>query len=156
MAKRYYTEAGTDAGNALFSASPPLIMGTTYIGYAETASILRGKFNSSLLNPVAFRLSRLSLEMEALLGLNFCLVAMEDSDFLAGISPSDQHNLNTSDPAILPAFLRYAQAQPSTAPACALVAADSRLLCAASAEGLHVLNPELVPVDDVPALLRRI
>ncbi|MBV9849050.1 MAG: hypothetical protein JO250_05100 [Armatimonadetes bacterium] len=123
-----------------------------YMGYAETAAILRRKFNGGLLDPLAFQQARLAIENEVLLGLNFGLLTMDDADILSGIALTDRHNINSTDAAILSALGRYVQAQPPAAPTCLLVAADQRLLRAASAEGLRTLNPELIAAADVPAL----
>src|SRR5437899_2739286 len=67
--------------------------------------------------------------------------------------PARQHNLNATDAAILALFLRYLGALQTGSHGCLLVAADQRLVQAARAEGLLVLNPEVLPAADVPALL---
>jgi hypothetical protein len=60
--------------------------------------------------------------------------------------------LNSTDGAILQAFLKGAiPLRPSTVSV--LVASDQRLLRAAKAEGLEVLNPESVQPVDVQAFL---
>ena len=136
LAKRYYDEAGREPVDRLFSAADTVML-TTYMSYAETAAILRRKLNSGLLDPLAFRQARLALENEVLLSLSFGLLTLDDA-------------------AILAAFQRYAHAQPPAAPVCLLIAADRRLLRAATAEGVQTLNPEVFPVADIPALLARL
>lgn len=153
LAKRYYTEAGSETVHALFGFSPLLSMTVTYIGYAETAAILRRKRNSRHITAEDFQSSRLFLRTEVLFGSQFGLLTVDDTDFLNGIALTDRHNLNTSDAAILSAYLRYAQAQAVNAPVCILVASDQRLLRAAASEGLQILNPERVSDADVPPLL---
>ncbi len=65
-----------------------------------------------------------------------------------------KHNsLDTTDAALLATYLRYAQAQPAGAGTSVLIAADQRLLRAAAAEGLIILDPEAIAAADVPALL---
>lgn len=153
LAKRYYSEAGTAIVNALFSAAPASVMAVTYIGYAETAALLRRKLNQRAIDFPAFQQAHLLLETEALLSTAFRLVSVDDSDVLAGVALTDLHNINASDAAILSAYLRYTQARPPDAPRCLLVASDQRLIRAAQAEGLHTLNPELVTLPDLAALL---
>ncbi|MFI5459919.1 MAG: hypothetical protein ACHRXM_31250 [Isosphaerales bacterium] len=71
---------------------------------------------------------------------------------LDGIELIRRHNLNSSDGAILQAYLKYAiPMRPSVVSV--LVASDQRLLRAAKAEGLEVLNPESVQAAHIPAFL---
>lgn len=153
LAKRYYGETGTATVNALFSVTPAPVMVVTYLGYAETAAILRRKLNQRDITFSTFRQARLLLETEALLDTVFSLLSVEDPDVLTGVELTDLHNINSTDASILAAYLRYAQSQPQDAPSCVLVAADRRLIRAAEAEGLRTLNPELVPATDIPAFL---
>ena len=153
LAKRYYSEAGTATANALFSAAPASTMAVTFIGYAETAAILRRKFNQGDVDFATFQQTRLLLETEVLLNAEFSLLSVENTDVLDGVALTDLHNINSTDASILAAYLRYARAQPSHAPPCVLIAADRRLIRAAEAEGLRTLNPELVPAPDMPAYL---
>ncbi len=64
----------------------------------------------------------------------------------------ERHSLNSTDAAILQAFLRYAAPLRGSA-ASVLVASDHRLLRAAKAQGLEVLDPEIVSAADIPAFL---
>jgi hypothetical protein len=93
------------------------------------------------------------LRNEVLLDPAFQFITISDEDFLAGIVLTDQHNLNSSDAAILASYLRYMRAQPLASPTSILVAADHRLIRAANTEGLRALNPEIVPAADVPSIL---
>jgi predicted nucleic acid-binding protein len=153
LAKRYADEAGSDTVDVLFTATPPAPMLATFLGYAETAASLRRKLNRGVLDLAAFSAARSALRQEVLYGPDFELLTIYDADILGGIALTDQHNLNSTDAAILAACLRYARAQPPSAAACLLLAADQRLLRAADNEGLRALNPEDIPAVDVPALL---
>jgi hypothetical protein len=81
---------------------------------------------------------------------------VDDAAIFAGVALMEQYNVNATDAAILAVFLRYTQARAPGAPACVLIAADQRLLAAAQAEGLSTLNPETIPVADLPAFLARL
>jgi len=127
-------------------------MHITFIGYAETAAILRRKRNQGDLSPAEFTQARILLRDQVLINPDFTLLSVNDADFLDGIALTERHNINTSDAAILSSYLRYARSQPPGTPPCLLVASYRRLLRAAEAEGLRALNPELLPPADIPAL----
>jgi predicted nucleic acid-binding protein len=153
LSKRYFLEVGSDSVDALFTVDATIPRVTTYFGYAETCATLRRRFNRGEFDLAAFTMSRFLLRDEVLLAPEFLLVTIEDDDILAGVALTDQHNLNTSDSVILATCLRYARAQPPTAPPCILIAADRRLVRAAQAESLRVLNPEVVAAAGISALL---
>ena len=71
---------------------------------------------------------------------------------LNGIELIERHSLNSTDAAILQTFLRYATPLRASAVSM-LVASDQRLSRAARAEGLEVLDPEIVQAADIPAFL---
>ena len=153
LSKRYYSESGTAAVNTLFSTAPSLLMAVTFIGYTETATILQRRRNQRDLSPTGFTQAHILLRDEILINPDFTLVSVSDTDFLAGVSLTERHNINASDAAILSAYLRHARSQPPNTPPCVLIASDRRLIRAAEAEGLRTLNPELVPAADIPAFI---
>lgn len=150
LAKRYFDEDGSDTVDALFSLSKN-VHWATYIGYAETAAILRRKFNMQKLDFVQFNTARLLLDREVL--GSFTLLTIMDSNVLAGVTLTDTHNINSTDAAILATFLRHQRGQAAGSTPCVLVASDLRLIRAANVEGLPALNPETVAAADVPAFL---
>jgi predicted nucleic acid-binding protein len=89
------------------------------------------------------------LQDEVLIENDFGLLSIEDDRILAGLTYVTLHNLNSNDAAILATYLRYKRSLPPGSPACVLAASDQRLLRAASAEGLAVMNPELLPPKDI-------
>jgi predicted nucleic acid-binding protein len=153
LAKRYTPEVGSDAVDACFGSPVVAAMITTCGVYAEACSVLRRKQNRGEIDLIAFTKARSALRSEVLLGPGVQWLTIEDDDILAGIALSDRHNLNSTDAALLVAYLDYARSQPSGAPTCLLVATDHHLLRAATSEGLDTLNPERVPAADIPALL---
>jgi predicted nucleic acid-binding protein len=58
LSKRYYKEIGSDTVNTLFAAVPAESMLTTFVSYAETASILRRKYNRGDISLANFHQSR--------------------------------------------------------------------------------------------------
>jgi len=100
-AKRYCNELGTETVDAIFAVNHPSPMTVSYIGYAETAAILRRKTNQGNISQARFQQARLLLEAEVLLNPSFTLVTVADQDILDGIIFTDRHNLNSTDAALL-------------------------------------------------------
>lgn len=152
LAKRYSPEVGSDTVDALFAASPPAQMILTFLGYAETYSVLLRKQNRGTISPATFSAARSALRSEVIDAPGFDLLIVDEDDILSSIDLMDRHNLNASDAAILAAYLRCATS-PMRGAGCVLVAADQRFLRAGQSEGLSVLNPEGFPAADVATLL---
>jgi predicted nucleic acid-binding protein len=150
LLKRYYSETGSPAVASLFSLTHPSDTVVTVWAYAESAAILRRRFNEGRLAAADFRNARALLRREVLSSPDVTFVPVEERDVLAGVSLVDRHSINSTDSAILAAFLRYARSVPE---ACVVVAADRKLLRAAGAEGLSTLNPEQITPADVPTFL---
>jgi predicted nucleic acid-binding protein len=153
LSKRYSLETGSDAVDILFAGRRSVAMRTTFLCYAETCASLLRKRNRGEFNTTIFAKARDTLRYEVLLDPDFALMTVDDSDILTGITLTDRHNLNSTDAAILAAYLRFARAQPVSAPTCILVTADHRFLRASVAEGRRAVNPEALPATDVPAFL---
>jgi predicted nucleic acid-binding protein len=153
LSKRYFPEIGSATVDVLFGMGSSVPKATAYLCYAEACASLRRRLNRGQLNSGGFHAARLLARKEILLDPDFRFVTISDADILAGIALTDQHNLNSSDAAILMSYLRYVRTQPPTAPTCLLIAADQRLIRAANAEGLQTLNPEAVAAADVPSFL---
>ena len=127
-------------------------MVTTVMGYSETFAALLRKHNQGAMNATALTAAQAAMRNEVIDDPDFVVLALEFDDILDGIELIARHNLNSTDAAILQAYLRYTG---PTRPAgvSVLLASDKRLLRAAKAEGLEVLNPEAVQPVDVPAFL---
>jgi predicted nucleic acid-binding protein len=153
LTKQYIPERGSDAVQALLDVVSSVNSITTYLCYAETCASLRRRLNDGRIDLADFGAARSALRTEVLLNPDFRLLTATDEDVLAGVVLIDRHNINSTDAAILSAFLGYARAPVSIGSACILVAADRRLLRAAQAEGLQVIDPEQMPAGDVPSFL---
>jgi predicted nucleic acid-binding protein len=153
LAKRYFSEVGSDTVNALFASLSPQDMAATPWAYAETYSMLLRRLNSGSLDPAAFTTSVTALQDEVVDDPNFDLLSIRDSAVFASVAMIRKHSLNATDAAILTMLLDYLQALPLARSACVLVAADKRLLRAADAEGLKSLDPEALSVNDLPTFL---
>jgi len=153
LVKRYTAEQGSDVADALFAAVPASAMITTVWGYAETFSILLRKRNDGRLNTPAFNTAAIALRREVIDSRDMGFLVIDESAVLAGLSLMEQHNVNTTDASLLAAFLRCARSQHPAASSCILAAADKRLLRAAEAEGLQVLDLQALSAADVPTFL---
>ena len=153
LVKRYALEAGSATVNELFVHVSLAQMVATFPGHVETYAALVRKRNRGEITAATFRSAATYLQAEVLSSLDFSLLTVENADLLDGVGFVEVHNLNATDAGILVTYLRYARAQPPNSPTIVLVAADTRLLRAADAEGLTTLNPETVSASDIPALL---
>lgn len=157
LTKRYAAEIGTPTANALFNLSPRPTPVITYLGYVETYATLWRKRNRGILAPADFAVSASAasasaLQTEILAGPDVRLLPLDPAAILAATAYVQQYNLNASDAAILATYLDYARAQPP-GDALLFIAADQRFLSAAAAEGLSVLDPQLVSPADLPPFL---
>jgi predicted nucleic acid-binding protein len=126
------------------------------MGYAETYSVLLRRLNSGVLDRAASTAATTALQVEVVLGSDFGLLSISDETVFASTTLMSRHNINATDAAILTLLLEYSQTLPLGRPDCVIVAADRRLLRAADTEGLGTIDPEALPVMDVPDLLARL
>jgi uncharacterized protein len=152
LAKRYIPELGSETVNALFGAIPPAQMVTTIMSYADTVAALVRKLDQGMLAVTAFTAAQVGLRNEVIDHPDFFVLGLEFDDILDGIELVKRHNLNSTDGAILQAFLRHA-ASLRPLGVSVLAASDQRLLRAAKAEGLELFNPETVNAADIPAFV---
>ncbi len=150
LAKRFVAETGSQAVNSVFLVVPPAQMVTTIMSYSETFAALLRKHNQGVLTTAAFTAAEGALCNEVINHPEFAVLGLEFDDILDGIELIKRHNLNSTDGAILQAFLKHAGLMRSSSVS-VLVASDHRLLRAARAEGLEVLNPETIQAADIPA-----
>jgi hypothetical protein len=153
LLKRYHRERATDCVDALFDISPPCQNIATFWSYAETVATLLRKQNDGRISLPSFHAALVLLEAEVLGNPDWQLLDVERSAILDGVQLLQRHNLNSTDAAILVTYLDYIRLQPPGSSTPVLVAADARLLRAATAEGLATLNPETLPAADVPTFL---
>ena len=151
LVKRYSQEAGTATVNALF-ASPLSDMALTVWGYLETYAILRRRYNAGAFDRRALSDAVTALQSEVITG-DFDLLSISDQLIFSASSLVDAHNMNSADAAILATYLRFQSLLPRNSPTCLLVASDKRLLRAAAAEGLQILDPESLSPSEASVLI---
>ena len=147
LAKGYTEEIGCETADLLFRQMPALPMLTTSWGYVETFSLLQRKYNDKRLSKKLFDEAISRLRMDFFDQPQFRLLSVTDTILISGVTYIQKYSLNSIDAALLATLLRYAA---TTGEICVLIAADNRFCRSALAEGLEVVNPELMPTDAVP------
>ena len=122
-AKRYAPEMGSDTVDALLAIEEAVSV-TTVPGYAETFAILLRKHNAGAIGRETFLVSLTALETEWLQNPNFVLLSISDIFVFSSLALIRQHNLNSSDAAILATFLNYRQATLAATACCGGQTAD--------------------------------
>jgi predicted nucleic acid-binding protein len=151
LAKRYTPEIGSDTVDAVFDAISTRQMIIPFLAYTETFALLVRKRNGGSIAPRSFRAAVVKLQAETLLSEDVRMLSVGDRDLLGATEYIERHAINSSDAALLTAFLRF-QAQ-TWGDACLVIACDQRFLRAAQAEHLETLNPEQVRPNQIPLLL---
>ena len=147
IVKRYVPEIGSDVVDALFTIVPAPQHILTVPGYAETFAILLRKKNGGVISPATFAAKISTLQTDFLANTNTLLLTVTDAVIFGSLARIQQHDLNSSDAAILSAFAPYNSNQSL------FIAADKRLIRAAQAEGFLSLDPEQIQAVNVPAFL---
>ena len=138
LAKRYVTENGSPTVNVLIESSAYGLMTFTLLGYAETYAILRRRMNAKIFTQSQYAFVNSALRLDVIESLRYEFAPVE-SLILTSLPLIERHNLNSSDAAILAAYLRY-QSLRQPGETCVLVASDHRLLRSARAEGLPAFD----------------
>ena len=142
LSKRYHTERGTPfvvaMTDQLLDAIPTRIVISRII-VAEVVWVLQRTYNRNAMSKTEFQRSLDALVRESHLMSTLNL----DDDTIDAAHPIIlRHNLNSSDAIFLYQCTQAAAALRQFGNELVLIASDSRLLRAASGEGLAVLNPE--------------
>ena len=153
LVKRYIIETGSETVDAIFAEAVGTTMCITAWGYLETYAIIQRRYHHGAYDRSVLTDAVTALQSDVILSGDFGLISIGDSAIFVASGLIDAHHVNSADAAILSAYLRFQSQLPPARSSCLLVAADKRLVRAASTEGLQTLNPELIAVSDVPALL---
>src|SRR5688572_3025778 len=105
LAKRYGPELGSDVADALFASVPRSRMVVTFLGYAETYSVLLRKRNRGVISSAALIAARAALRFEVLDDPDFNILEVDAASILDGLDLMEQYNLSASDAAVLASYL---------------------------------------------------
>jgi predicted nucleic acid-binding protein len=153
-AKYYYPEPGSDVVMALVNGLPDsharrLIV--TSISVVEVIAVLNRRRNELAMPDDEYGrvVARLLADVT-----RFTHWRVQDQDILNAAALIPAHNLNTSDALHLYTALRLVRILNRTGQdQVVMVAADRRLLRAASAEGMAILDPEAATLREVSELI---
>lgn len=153
LAKRYVKEKGSELIARVFSAVEVAHMRGLMIGLAEVVSIFVRKKNGGLIPPTLFRSSLLLFKQEILNNLHFKKLDVESVLISRAIPLIEKHSINATDAAILRSAMDIKEFENARGNELILITSDKRLETAAKAEGLHVINPEAMPLSEIAKLL---
>jgi predicted nucleic acid-binding protein len=153
LGKRYVPEVGTPVINHLFStvAHNRLVMLTQALG--ETLSILVRRRNAGVFSQKAYQQASQALRLELIVAGQVRLRTTHDALVIASLPLVERHSVNSTDALVLAETLNLSATLHATGQTLVLVASDTRLLQAATAEGLTVFNPETATLAQLDALI---
>ena len=153
LVKRYTVEPGSAMVDEAFDHSEQFGFVTTMVAAAETFSILIRKRNDARISDATFEGAATELYGDIINGSAFALFTVSDDTILASFDLIRKHNLNATDAAMLEIAIRVFRGGSSDR--WILVASDKRLLRAAQAEDLAVLDPEAATTATLAEMLSR-
>ena len=148
--KRYRQELGSEIVNATIEPAMsryPRQLVISSLSIIETISILNRRRNEVGIPTEAFR-SALRGVLEELRTYSYALL-IDDQLLLSSARYAIEHNINSADAIHLAILLALQATAVASGDELLCLAADQRLIRAARAEGLTVINPE---ADELPIL----
>jgi predicted nucleic acid-binding protein len=142
LAKRYVSEIGSALVDVILDtvAEPRIYL--LNIGFAEVVSVLVRKKNAGGTSATVFNQALLNLEREVIGSVGKHLLSFDNSVASDALPFIIKHAINSTDAIVLRVALDIAQLLRTRGDDLVLVASDQRLLRAAQAEGLTIINPE--------------
>lgn len=149
LVKRYAQERGTNVLNKLFESLHPSQMTCSTVTILETLSILVRKRNDGRLERPLFEDTVRKFRTEIVENRLFVATSVDDNLLLRSSDFVVKHNLNATDAVILRSALDLRATLRAAGDDLALWTSDKRLVRAAQAEGIAVIDPEVASVEDV-------
>ena len=148
LVKRYAPEIGTPIVH-LFSRLTPNRMMCLAISMGEIFSIFVRKRNDGTIPQDVFSQVLLNFRSEVLDSTDFQIISVEDVLILESHPYIEKHNLNATDALILRSALDVAKELRADNDRLVLITADHRMLRSGEIEGLQILNPETISMEDL-------
>ncbi len=154
LGKGYVKEKGTDLVEHILKNTTFKQWRVLMLGLLETVSILVRKKNSSVISPAIFVASLRAFREDFI--ENTDLVKIEATNALCWEATSliEKHSINATDAVVLRSALDLTDHERKQGNELILVTADKRLVTAAKAEGLQVINPETATLAEIEKLLQ--
>ncbi|MDZ7292520.1 MAG: type II toxin-antitoxin system VapC family toxin [candidate division KSB1 bacterium] len=153
LAKRYVKEKGSEIISRIFSAVEVMRMHALMIGLAVVVSIFVRKKNGGIISPALFRSSLALFRQEILENLHFKKFDVESILISRAIPLIEKHSINATDAVVLRSALDIKEFESERGNELVLVTSDMRLETAAKAEGLRIINPETIQLNEIETLL---
>lgn len=149
LAKRYVEEDGTELVNLAFELVSIERMTCSTLSILEIISLLVRKRNAARIDQHEFEEALDAFYTEVVGNSAFIATAVNDPLLFASIHFISKHNINATDAVILRSALTLQQTLRARGDDVVLWTADKRLVRAAQAERLPVLDPEIASIDEV-------
>lgn len=150
LAKRYAAETGTPLVNRAFDLVPVAhAMTCSATTLLETLSILVRKRNGGQIDQRSYEDAVIKFQTEVVMDAMFAITSVNDQLLHDAELFIPKHNINATDAVILRSALTLQQTLRAAGDDVVLWTADKRLVRAAQAEALPVLDPEVASIDEV-------
>ncbi|MEK7728204.1 MAG: type II toxin-antitoxin system VapC family toxin [candidate division KSB1 bacterium] len=153
LAKAYVKEKGTPIVNHILQHTTFQQWRVLTLGLAETVSILVRKKNGGVISPNLFQASLQALRDDFVDNNAAIKIETTNAFVLAAMPFIIKHSINSTDAVVLHSACGLAADLHDQRHELILVTADKRLVSAAEAEGLRVINPETATLEEMEKLL---
>ncbi|MCI0697636.1 type II toxin-antitoxin system VapC family toxin [candidate division KSB1 bacterium] len=153
LAKAYIDEKGTAIVERILENTSEKQWRVLALGVLETISIFVRKMNRGAISPAFFQSTLQTFTEEILENLRVFKVEATNILCVAAAPLIQKHSINSTDAVVLRSALDLADHERKQNNELILVTADQRLVTAAKAEGLQVINPETATLAEIEKLL---
>lgn len=153
LAKAYVKEKGSPIVNHILEHTAFQQWRVLMLGLAETVSIFVRKKNGGVISSALFQASLQVLRDDFVDNDAASKIETTNAFVLAAMPFIIKHSINSTDAVVLHSACGLAAELRDRGDELILVTADKRLVIAAEAEGLRVINPETTQLEEVGKLL---
>jgi predicted nucleic acid-binding protein len=154
LAKVYVKEKGSNIAEHILKNTTFKQWRVLMLGLLETVSILVRKKNSGVITNAIFRSSLQALRNDFIDNFEILKIEATNEISLAAMPFIEKHSINATDAVVLHTARGLAASERDDGNELILVTADLRLVTAAKAEALQVINPETATLAEIKKLLQ--
>ncbi len=153
LAKAYVEEKGSTIVEYILENTAISQWRVLMLGLAETTSIFVRKRNNNKISVESFHASLRALRDDFIDDPDVIKVAATSELVMSALPLIIEYSINSTDAVVLRSALDINSLELERGRELLLVTADKRLVSAAEAEGLRVINPETANLEEVEKLL---
>jgi predicted nucleic acid-binding protein len=153
LAKGYVKEKGTAIVERILKNTIAKQWRVLVLGLLETVSIFVRKKNSGVISLTIFRSNLQAFRKDFIDNRDLLKIEVTSDLAMDALPLIEKHSINSTDAVVLRSALDLAAHERKQDNELILVTADNRLITAAKAEGLQVINPETAKLAEVEKLL---